>query len=160
MQVSEVKRLDRFYIMHLCSVNSLMDPNVFGIEDGVYLIDSDGNRGMDYSSQMKCVLAGYKHPTSIYTIQNQTEKLCCVGSAFAYESRSLPALRPGGITVGVLRLLKSDSCRCRFVRVCPKSGFLGAEHPGEVIADTEEELKQGLAVVDEVLGEVDAMVEE
>ena len=69
MEASEVKRLDRLHILHSWSVNASLDPRVIDDAQGVYLIDADGNRMLDLSSQLKCVNAGYKHPTIIDAIQ-------------------------------------------------------------------------------------------
>jgi len=88
MKVSEVKALDREHIMHTWSVNAKIDPTVITDVDGVYLIDGEGRRILDFSSQLKCVNIGHKHPRIIKAIQEQAEKVCYVGPGFAYESRS------------------------------------------------------------------------
>jgi len=103
MEASEIKRLDKLHIMHSWSVNESLSPKLIDDAEGIYIIDSDGNRSMDFSSQMKCVLAGYKHPTIIEAIQKRAEKLPFIGPAFAHESRSLLGQRLAEITPGDLK---------------------------------------------------------
>lgn len=102
MEAAEVKRLDKQHIMHSWSVNANLEPTVISEAKGVYLIDGNGHRIMDFSSQMKCVLAGYGNQTIIKAIQEQAAKLCFVGPAFAYESRSRLAQRLAELTPGDL----------------------------------------------------------
>ena len=102
MEASEVKRLDRLHILHSWAVNASIEPKVIDDAQGVYLIDADGNRMLDLSSQLKCVNAGYKNPAIIQAIQEQAEKLCFISPSFAYESRSLLGQRLAEVTPGDL----------------------------------------------------------
>ena len=88
MDSSEVKNLAKNHIIHSWSVNAAVDPTVISDVDGVYIIDPDGRRILDFSSQLMCVNAGHKNPKIIKAIQDQAEKVCYLYPGFAYESRS------------------------------------------------------------------------
>lgn len=88
MNVEEIKRLDRIHIMHSWAVNATLDPTVIKDAEGAYLIDSEGRRILDFTSQLKCVNVGHKNEKIVKAIQEQAEKLCYVSPGFAYESRS------------------------------------------------------------------------
>ena len=88
MDSSEVKNLAKNHIIHSWSVNAAVDPTVISDVDGVYIIDPDGRRILDFSSQLMCVNAGHKNPKIIKAIQDQVEKVCYLNPGFAYESRS------------------------------------------------------------------------
>ena len=55
MNPEEVRRLDRRHVMHSWSVNESLDPLVIKDVEGVYLIDQNDRRILDFSSQMKAV---------------------------------------------------------------------------------------------------------
>jgi taurine--2-oxoglutarate transaminase len=88
MDSSEVKNLAKNHIIHSWSVNAAVDPTVIADVDGVYIIDPEGRRILDFSSQLMCVNAGHKNPKIIKAIQDQVEKVCYLYPGFAYESRS------------------------------------------------------------------------
>jgi len=84
MDKNEVKRLDKMHIMHSWSVNEGLDPRVITGAQGVYMVDADGKKILDFSSQLKCVNAGHNMPRIVKAIQEQAEKLCYIGPAFAH----------------------------------------------------------------------------
>ena len=88
MDSSEVKNLAKTHILHSWSVNAEIDPTVISDVDGVYIIDQEGRKILDFSSQLMCVNAGHKNQKIIKAIQDQAEKVCYLYPGFAYESRS------------------------------------------------------------------------
>jgi taurine--2-oxoglutarate transaminase len=88
MDAEEIKRLDKIHVMHTWSVNANLDPRVIVDAEGEYIVDSDGQRFLDFSSQVKCVNVGHKNSKIIKAIDEQIRKVCYLSTGFAYESRS------------------------------------------------------------------------
>ncbi len=88
MNATEIKDLAKKHLIHSWAVNAAVDPTVIADVDGVYIIDPEGRRILDFSSQLMCVNAGHKNPKIIKAIQDQAEKVCYLYPGFAYESRS------------------------------------------------------------------------
>ena len=88
MDSSEIKKLDKLHNLHSWAVNADLDPIVISDVDGIYLIDSEGRKILDFSSQLMCVNVGHKNKKIIKAIQEQAEKVCYLYPGFAYESRA------------------------------------------------------------------------
>ncbi|MFC2170147.1 aminotransferase class III-fold pyridoxal phosphate-dependent enzyme, partial [Acidobacteriota bacterium] len=102
MNSEEIKKLAQSHILHSWAVNEEIDPPVISDVDGVYIIDPQGRKILDFSSQLMCVNAGHKNKKIIKAIQEQAEKVCYLYPGFAYESRSklgkaLAEVTPGDI---------------------------------------------------------------
>ena len=102
MDAGEIKKLDKAHILHSWVVNAALDPTVISDVDGVYLIDSEGRKILDFSSQLMCVNVGHKNQKIIKAIQEQAEKVCYLYPGFAYESRvklgqALAEVTPGDL---------------------------------------------------------------
>jgi taurine--2-oxoglutarate transaminase len=102
MDAEEIKRLDKMHVMHTWTVNANVDPRVITDVDGVYIIDGEEKRFLDFSSQLKCVNVGHKNHRIMKAIQEQVENVCFVSTGFAHESRSrlvkaLAELTPGDL---------------------------------------------------------------
>ncbi len=102
MNPEEVRRLDNRHVMHSWSVNQSLDPLVIKDVEGVYLIDQDDRRILDFSAQLKAVNIGYKHPTIVRAIKEQAGGICYISPAFAHESRSRLARDLAEVTPGDL----------------------------------------------------------
>lgn len=88
MNSTEIKNLAKTHILHSWAVNAEIDPPVITDVDGVYIIDSEGRKILDFSSQLMCVNVGHKNQKIIKAIQEQAEKVCYLYPGFAYESRA------------------------------------------------------------------------
>ncbi|UCD70907.1 MAG: aminotransferase class III-fold pyridoxal phosphate-dependent enzyme [Syntrophobacterales bacterium] len=102
MDAAEIKKLDKAHIMHSWAVNATLDPTVISDVDGVYLIDGNGRKILDFSSQLLCVNVGHKNQKIIKAIQEQAEKVCYVYPGFSYESRVKLGQTLAGVTPGDL----------------------------------------------------------
>jgi taurine--2-oxoglutarate transaminase len=70
--------------------------------EGSYLWDYDGNRYLDFSSQLVNVNIGHQHPKLVAAIQEQAARLCTIAPSFANDMRSEAArliaeLAPGDL---------------------------------------------------------------
>ena len=54
--------------------------------EGRYFWDYDGNRYLDFASQLVNVSIGHRHPKVIAAIKEQAERLCTIGPGMARES--------------------------------------------------------------------------
>ncbi|MEV4742359.1 aspartate aminotransferase family protein [Streptomyces sp. NPDC049555] len=83
-----VKAADRAHVFHSWSAQDLIDPVVVAGAEGSYFWDGDGNRYLDFSSQLVNTNIGHQHPKVVAAIQEQAARLCTVAPGFAVDVRS------------------------------------------------------------------------
>ncbi len=83
-----VRRDDRAHVFHSWSAQDRIDPVPIAGAQGSYFWDYDGNRYLDFASQLVNVNIGHQHPKLVAAIAEQAKELCTVAPGFAYESRS------------------------------------------------------------------------
>ncbi|MEE1786467.1 aspartate aminotransferase family protein [Streptomyces sp. SP17BM10] len=83
-----VKAADRAHVFHSWSAQALIDPLAVAGAEGSYFWDYDGNRYLDFSSQLVNTNIGHQHPKVVAAIQEQAAKLCTIAPGFAVEPRS------------------------------------------------------------------------
>src|SRR6201993_2569203 len=97
---SDAKR----YVLHSWSVQNAIDPIPVAGAEGRYFWDYDGNRYLDFASQLVNVSIGHQHPRLVAAIKEQAERLCTIGPPMATESRSTLARMLAEITPGDLEM--------------------------------------------------------
>ena len=90
---AEVKSLDRAHVLHSWSAQAQLDPMVIAGGLGCEVWDFDGNRWLDFSSQLVNVNIGYQHPAVVAGIKEQADLLTTIGPATANATRSEAARR-------------------------------------------------------------------
>ncbi len=80
--------MDRSQVFHSWSAQGALNPMPIAGGLGSEVWDFDGNRYLDFSSQLVNVNIGYQHPKVVAAIQEQASKLTTVGPAFANETRA------------------------------------------------------------------------
>src|SRR5919204_5653296 len=98
--VEDAKR----YVLHSWSVQDAIQPIPVAGGEGCWFWDYDGNRYLDFASQLVNVSIGHQHPKIIAAIKGQADKLCTIGPPLASESRSrlgriLAEVTPGDLSV-------------------------------------------------------------
>ncbi|MFC1418450.1 aspartate aminotransferase family protein [Streptacidiphilus cavernicola] len=83
-----VKAADRAHVFHSWSAQALIDPLAVAGAEGSYFWDYEGNRFLDFSSQLVNTNIGHQHPKVVAAIQEQAAKLCTFAPAFAVDVRS------------------------------------------------------------------------
>lgn len=83
-----VKAADRAHVFHSWSAQALIDPLAVAGAEGSYFWDYDGNRYLDFSSQLVNTNIGHQHPKVVAAIQAKAARLCTIAPGFAEESRS------------------------------------------------------------------------
>ena len=82
--------------------------------DRSYLVDQDGRRTLDFSSQYMCANAGHNHPKIIEAINEQTKQICYVDPRHATHARAelgrlLAEITPKNIKKFIICLSGSDA---------------------------------------------------
>src|SRR5437667_12184930 len=99
-----IQELDRQHVLHSWSVQSQIAPLPVAGAEGRYFWDHDGNRYLDFASQLVNVNIGHQHPKIVAAIKEQADKLCTIGPPMANESRSqlgrlLAEVTPGDLAM-------------------------------------------------------------
>ncbi|MFI9721181.1 aspartate aminotransferase family protein [Streptomyces sp. NPDC052396] len=83
-----VKAADRAHVFHSWSAQGLIDPLAVAGAEGSHFWDHDGNRYLDFSSQLVNTNIGHQHPKVVAAIQEQAGRLCTVAPGFAVDVRA------------------------------------------------------------------------
>ena len=110
--------LERSRVFHSWSAQGSLDPLVITGAEGSYVIDGDGNRILDFSSQLVYTNIGHQHPKVVAAIAEQAANLCTIAPQHANEAsghRRRPDLsgRPRGLQPGVLHQRRRRRRRAR-----------------------------------------------
>ena len=92
------------HVLYSWSVQNAINPIAVAGAEGRHFWDYDGNRYLDFASQLVNVNIGHQHPKIIQAIKDQADKLCTIGPPMANESRSqlgrmLAEVTPGDLSV-------------------------------------------------------------
>jgi taurine--2-oxoglutarate transaminase len=79
--------LDRAHVFHSWSAQAALTPMVIAAAEGSYFWDYDGNKFLDFSSQLVNVNIGHQHPKVIKAIQDQAAKLSTIAPQHANSAR-------------------------------------------------------------------------
>jgi taurine---2-oxoglutarate transaminase len=92
------------YVLYSWSVQNAINPIAVERAEGRYFFDYDGNRYLDFASQLVNVSIGHSHPKVVQAIKDQAEKLATIGPPMASESRSKLGKLLAEVTPGDLRM--------------------------------------------------------
>jgi taurine--2-oxoglutarate transaminase len=79
--------LDRQFVFHSWSAQAALKPLVIESAQGSYVVDGDGNRLLDLSSQLVNTNIGHQHPKVVAAIKKQADLLCTVAPQHANAAR-------------------------------------------------------------------------
>lgn len=101
---TQAKSDDRAHVFHSWSAQGLINPIVIAGAEGSWMWDEDGNRYLDFSSQLVNVNIGHQHPKLVKAIQEQAARLCTIAPSFANAERGEAArliaeLAPGDLNM-------------------------------------------------------------
>ncbi|QFS90987.1 5-aminovalerate aminotransferase DavT [Mycobacterium sp. THAF192] len=80
--------LDRKHVFHSWSAQAQIKPMTVLAAQGSYLWDGDGNRLLDFSSQLVNTNIGHQHPKVVAAIAEQAAKLCTIAPQHVNDARS------------------------------------------------------------------------
>jgi taurine--2-oxoglutarate transaminase len=92
------------YVLYSWSVQDAISPIAIAGAEGRHFWDYDGNRYLDFASQLVNVSIGHGHPKVIAAIKEQAEQLCTIGPPMASESRSTLGRLLAEVTPGNLKM--------------------------------------------------------
>ena len=98
---AEVYAMDRAHVFHSWSAQRALQPLPIAAAEGSYFWDYDGNRYLDFSSQLVNTNIGHQHPKVTAAIAAQAARLTTIAPQHANEARGeaasrLAALAPDG----------------------------------------------------------------
>ena len=85
---AEATAADRAHVFHSWSAQALISPVPIAGGSGAEFWDDDGNRYLDFCSQLVNLNLGHQHPRMVEAIKAQAERLCTVAPIFANDMRS------------------------------------------------------------------------
>ena len=85
--------LDRSYVFHSWSAQKALKPMCGAGSKGSYFWDYEGNKYLDFASQLVNVNIGHQHPKVITAIQEQAGKLATIAPQHANDKRGEAAQR-------------------------------------------------------------------
>lgn len=91
MSMSDAGRayeLDRRHVFHSWSAQAKINPTVVTKAEGVYIWDGEGNRLLDFTSQLVFTNLGHQHPRIVQAIQEQAATLCTIAPSYVNSARS------------------------------------------------------------------------
>jgi taurine--2-oxoglutarate transaminase len=99
---AEVVAMDRAHVFHSWSAQQGLSPLPIASAEGSYFWDYDGNRYLDFSSQLVNTNIGHQHPRVTAAIAAQAAKLTTIAPQHANDTRGeaasrLAALAPDGM---------------------------------------------------------------
>src|SRR6266513_2770648 len=90
------------YVLYSWSVQNAINPIAVERAEGRCFYDYEGNRYLDFASQLVNVSIGHSHPKIVQAIKDQAEKLATIGPPMATEPRSTLARLLAEVTPGDL----------------------------------------------------------
>ncbi len=80
--------LDRAHVFHSWSAQAQIKPMTVLAAEGSYVWDGEGNRLLDFSSQLVNTNIGHQHPKVVAAIAEQAAKLCTIAPSHVNAARS------------------------------------------------------------------------
>jgi len=104
LDAKQIQELDRKHVLHSWSVQNQISPLPVAGAEGRYFWDYEGNRYLDFASQLVNVNLGHQHPKVVAAIKEQADKLTTIGPPMAHETRSelarlIAEVTPGDLTM-------------------------------------------------------------
>src|ERR1700754_356764 len=87
-QAAHTYELDREHVFHSWSAQAEITPMTIVASEGSYIWDGDGNRLLDFSSQLVNTNIGHQHLKVVAAIQEQAARLCTIAPQHANDARS------------------------------------------------------------------------
>ena len=101
-RASQALANDRAHVFHSWSAQAQIKPMTIAAAEGCYFWDYDGNRYLDFSSQLVNVNIGHQHPKVVQAIQDQAARLATIAPQHANDMRGEAAKTAASATL----------CRC------------------------------------------------
>ena len=80
--------LDRAHVFHSWLAQASFKPMVISATEGSYVWDGDGNKLLDFSSQLVNTNIGHQHPVVVEAIKVQADRICTIAPQHVNDQRS------------------------------------------------------------------------
>ena len=97
---AQVYAIDRAHVFHSWSAQKALKPLAIAGAEGSYFWDYDGNRYLDFSSQLVNTNIGHQHPKVTAAIAAQAARLTTIAPQHANEARGEAAARLADLAPG------------------------------------------------------------
>ncbi|MFL4478846.1 aspartate aminotransferase family protein [Paeniglutamicibacter sp. ORCA_105] len=94
--------LDRKHVFHSWQAQGPFDPMTIIKTEGSWVWDGEGNKLLDFSSQLVNTNIGHQHPKVVAAIQEQAARICTIAPQHANDARSEAARLIAELTPGDL----------------------------------------------------------
>jgi taurine--2-oxoglutarate transaminase len=99
---AQVRKDDREHVFHSWSAQGLINPLPVAGAEGCWFWDYEGNRYLDFASQLVNTSIGHQHPKIVQAIKDQADRLCTIAPSLANDKRGelarlLAELAPGDL---------------------------------------------------------------
>jgi len=81
-------KADRAHVFHSWSAQARISPMPVAGGEGAWFHDADGNRYLDFASQLVYLNLGHQHRRLVQAVKDQADRLCTVAPVFANDARS------------------------------------------------------------------------
>lgn len=88
-----VSDMDRAHVFHSWSAQKAIAPMTIAGAEGSYVWDYNGQKYLDFSTQLVNVNIGHQHPKVVKAIQDQAAKLSTIAPQHANDARNLAAAK-------------------------------------------------------------------
>ncbi|GAA0825342.1 aminotransferase class III-fold pyridoxal phosphate-dependent enzyme [Streptosporangium amethystogenes subsp. fukuiense] len=99
-----IRAADREYVIHSWSTQGSVNAAPIAGGEGSWFWDYDGNRYLDFQSQLVNMNLGHQHPRIVEAIKEQADRMCYIGPNYAERSRAELAELIAGLTPGDLKM--------------------------------------------------------
>jgi taurine---2-oxoglutarate transaminase len=124
-----VRAADRAHVFHSWSAQGLIEPLPVAGGEGSYFWDYDGNRYLDFSSQLVNTNIGHQHPKVVAAIQEQAARMCTMAPGFAVDVRAEAARLVAERTPGDLDKVFWTNCGAEAVENAVRMAKLHTGRP-------------------------------
>lgn len=101
---ARLREVDKQYVIHSWSTQGALNPLPIAGGQGSWFWDYDGNRYLDFQSQLVNMNLGHQHPKLVDAIREQAATMCYIGPGFAERSRAELAEQVAMLTPGDLKM--------------------------------------------------------
>ncbi len=101
--MNEISRMDKEFVFGTWSFQKNVNPKQIVDAEGVYFTDAEGNRYLDFSSQLMCCQLGHKNARVNAAMQRQAEQFAFMAPGFTNEARARLGKKLAEITPGDLK---------------------------------------------------------
>lgn len=99
-----IRSADREYVIHSWSTQGAVNAVPIAGGSGSWFWDYDGNKYLDFQSQLVNMNLGHQHPKIVEAIKAQADRMCYIGPNYAEQSRAQLAELMAELTPGDLKM--------------------------------------------------------